>query len=397
MVDLLDARGYEILVKAFSEHPVTIKYLGAVKTEHPKVKYDEDPYVVSCVVGQRFTGQYSVVLKDSGIRKSGLKMLLEAEQETEVSIAACGEELGTYLVGTKGQEKILDLTRVCRKEREYLERIHRILYMLLGEVDRICRKYDLRYFLVFGGLLGSLRHGDIIPWDDDIDIAMTRNDFEQFQRIAPKELGADFGYLHCSELGGGVFLDFMCRVLYMKEEVPGNVFRKASGKCHKELENHLPLDIFILDRAFDHPWMHKFQMLLVRGVYGLGMGHRAVFSKEEYDCRDRMTQISVRVLSTFGKLLPVSFIFWLHDKVSTMNQQKETKDFFMSNGFLPFIHTRYSCKWFETSSVVQLGEMQVQAPADVEAYLKRAYYDYYHYPPVDKRIQEHSPDAKGVF
>lgn len=138
-------------------------------------------------------------------------------------------------------------------------------------------------------------------------------------------------------------------------------------------------------------------MLLVRGVYGLGMGHRAYLNKEEYAGRDPMTRISVQVLSTLGKCLPVSFIFWLHDRISLMNEKKDTKDYFMSNGFLPFIHTRYSREWFTGNHRMKLGSVMVPVPSDVEAYLKRAYYDYYHYLPMNKRVPEHSPDADGVF
>ena len=398
MIDLLDARGYEIELSVSSDLPVVIKYLGAAQTEHPELTYDEDPYVVSRVEGQEFTKVYHVSLKDSGIRKSGLKIWIEADVGTEISLTVCGEKMGVYTAGEALRvERIIDVKELCLKEREYLDHVHRTLYLLLAEIDRICTKYELRYFLVFGGLLGYLRYGDIIPWDDDIDIAMTRADFERFKRVAPGELGADFMYLDCSEMGGGAFLDYMCRILYMKEKVPCNVFRKVSGKCRKDVENHLPVDIFILDKASDDPRMHKLQMLLIRGVYGLGMGHRAYINPEEYAGRDRMTRLSVKLLSSVGRLLPAKFIFWLHDRISMMNQNKKTKDYFMSNGFLPFIHTRYSQEWFETRSIIKFGEMEVSAPADIKAYLKRAYYDYYHYRPMNTRIPQHSPEADGVF
>lgn len=398
MIDLLDARGYEIVLHASSDRPVKIQYLGAVKTEHEELTYDEDPYVVSRVEEQSFTKHFSAALKDTGIRKSGLKLQMEAEAGTKFSVTAWGERIGRFTVGSEGKaEGIMEVRELCFKEREYLDHIHRILYTLLAEVDRICRKYELHYFLVFGGLLGALRHGEIIPWDDDIDIAMTRKDFERFKRIAPEELGTDFAFLDCADIGKGAFLDFLCRILYQKERVPVNVFRKVSGRCRKEIENHLALDIYILDNASDHAYVHKLQMLMIRGIYGLGMGHRTYLHKEEYARRDRMTRVSVRLLPAIGKLLPLQWIFWLHDRVSTMVGGEETRDYFMSNGFLPFIHTRYARAWFAESSTVKLGDMEVSAPADVKAYLKRAYYDYYHYPPVNKRVPEHSPDADGVF
>lgn len=51
---------------------------------------------------------------------------------------------------------------------------------MLLEIDRICKKYDIKYFLFFGSLLGAIRHHGFIPWDDDLDIIMSRDDYEEF-------------------------------------------------------------------------------------------------------------------------------------------------------------------------------------------------------------------------
>ena len=59
---------------------------------------------------------------------------------------------------------------------------------ILEEIDRICRKHGIRYWLDGGSLLGAVRHGGFIPWDDDIDIAMPIDDARRFADIAPKEL-----------------------------------------------------------------------------------------------------------------------------------------------------------------------------------------------------------------
>ena len=61
-------------------------------------------------------------------------------------------------------------------------------FELLCQFVEICEKLDLEYFLVCGSALGAVKYGGFIPWDDDVDVAMHREDYERFLEQAPKLL-----------------------------------------------------------------------------------------------------------------------------------------------------------------------------------------------------------------
>ena len=69
-----------------------------------------------------------------------------------------------------------------------LRKIQLRLIEMLVEIDKICRNHNIQYWIDFGTLLGAVRHGGFIPWDDDLDIALPTSDYLKFLEIAPKEL-----------------------------------------------------------------------------------------------------------------------------------------------------------------------------------------------------------------
>lgn len=76
--------------------------------------------------------------------------------------------------------------------------VHKILLEMLKDIDSICQKHNIPYFLNGGSALGAVRHKGFIPWDDDADIAMMKEDFYKFIEVLKKDLHDKYVF-HCFE------------------------------------------------------------------------------------------------------------------------------------------------------------------------------------------------------
>ena len=78
---------------------------------------------------------------------------------------------------------------------------------LLLQLERVCKKYGFQYYLMFGSLLGAVRHHGFIPWDDDLDVCMPRKDYEELLKVAPSEF-KDSYFFQIPEKDPGYYYTF---------------------------------------------------------------------------------------------------------------------------------------------------------------------------------------------
>ena len=78
------------------------------------------------------------------------------------------------------EDEVIDGYQVSSKMKE----IWQVELDLLGKFINVCDKYNIKYFIISGSLIGAIRHNGFIPWDDDIDLGMMREDYIKLLKIA---------------------------------------------------------------------------------------------------------------------------------------------------------------------------------------------------------------------
>ena len=136
-----------------------------------------------------------------------------------------------------------------------LRKMQLIQLDMLVDFDRVCRKHKIRYIISDGTLLGAIRNGGFIPWDDDIDIRMLRKDYERFASIANKELQKEnFFQDHRT--------DPNYRWMYGKLRRQGTKAVRV-GQEHIKMNSGVFVDIFPMDGYSENVILQKFQDIIL--------------------------------------------------------------------------------------------------------------------------------------
>lgn len=263
---------------------------------------------------------------------------------------------------------------------------------ILKEIDRICEKFRIGYVLDSGTLLGAIRHGGFIPWDDDADVVMTRNAWEAFRKVAPRELPEGMSLLFPDTFDGGRrFYDFTPRIIYEFSRR-----RKPDGETafYEEKLNHLWVDIFILDRLPDNPAAAKALILRHKALYLLAMGHREKLDMKKYTAVQKLPVLGG---STAGKAVSMRAVFSLQDRLAKKYNKKKTARWYYSNYDPGYIDIRLKDEWVTERTRIRFEDTMLSIPAHYDEVLTCIYGDYMKLPPKDQRVPSHGSTEIQIY
>lgn len=258
-----------------------------------------------------------------------------------------------------------------------LEGIHNQILDILKEIDRICRRHGITYFLSAGTALGAIRHQGFIPWDDDADIGMLREDFERFRLVAKEELGNLF-YYQRMEKGSQFYRSFdqvgKCNTSYVLYEVKDIKMRHG---IHVDI---FPFDYVSDDEDIRNEHVKKVQRYRNR-LYGKLVPHTV-------QTRNPWKRLIINHLYYSMKLLPLSCLIRRTEQSLTGYRGIERE-------YVADLLTHYKkVMYFKVTDILPVAYAEFEGlmlpvPNNYDAYLNMMYGNYWILPPEGKRRQHH--------
>ena len=260
---------------------------------------------------------------------------------------------------------------------ETLRKLQLVQYMILKDVAKLCDENNLKYYLVGGTLLGAIRHGGSIPWDDDIDIAMPREDYDKIQDIIEKNYSDK--YKVQSPLNDK---NYTRQILKVRLKGTKQLEKNMIGI---EASNEIYIDIFPLDKS-------KYNSGVIVALKGKMI--RILFAYNTMRCgkKDDMTNFKrmIRKMCTWiTYLVPRKFVNWCFEKICTLDQNKECK---YITSFLSGLGWRKQMMLKEVYGEgvkVKYESSYFRAPKEYDVLLQSLYGDYMTPPPFDERNSGH--------
>ncbi len=255
-----------------------------------------------------------------------------------------------------------------------LKAIQTIELQVLKKFDEICVKHDLKYTFVGGTLIGAIRHKGFIPWDDDIDIAMPRKDFDKFKKYAIEELGENFFY-QCIDT------DQEYKYLYDKIRVNNTVFKEAYLAIYN-IHHGIFFDIFPLDYLpsnLVNRWLLLNKCNFFRTIL--------MCKYLDVNARKGKKKILAIILKTIFNPLSYDFIIKQWRRMEKEGDEKSGLICMLEN---PKRKKQiFEEKWFENLERVQFETIHGYIISEYDSYLIKNFGNYMILPPDEKRKAIH--------
>ena len=262
-------------------------------------------------------------------------------------------------------------------EKELLRKVQLTQLEIAKEIKRVCDDNNISYFLTFGTLLGSIRHRGFIPWDDDMDIGMLREDYDRFCEIAPKKLSSEYVF-QTWENDDRYALPF--------GKVRKKNTRYIESKSDMTSYNGFFVDIFPFDNAPSDLEIRKRlkkelcnieRMMLMKCRY-----KPWITENSKVNFKKRIGYIYYQIKSKFFSRKKL-----IEEYMKKVRSVQESNAIYDQSGNM---HTKYFEKvWMKTTRIEKFEDNDFKVPINAEKVLHVFYNNYMELPPENQRENRH--------
>lgn len=258
-----------------------------------------------------------------------------------------------------------------------LQRLKDLEIYILKEIDRVCRKHNIQYFLAGGSLLGAVRNGKSIEWDDDLDIGMLREDYDKFRKVFEKEMGGEFAYSSPFNKSGSHYtID--------KVRLKGTYF-STNFSSKNVNEDGIFIDILVYDKTSNNPLLQKLHMAYLYAIT------KALEVRWYNEARENFHYRLSKIALPFLRLIPYSVYHRMFELGVRFYRNKKDAKYLIDSVGKKLIHGVMPIDGLEEVKYVPFDGIEAPIPVDPTGYLNYAYgKDYMSLPTYSKRSAPHS-------
>lgn len=259
-----------------------------------------------------------------------------------------------------------------------LGRIKELEMEIMAEIDRICKKHNITYFLVGGSMLGAVRHKGFIPWDDDIDIGMLRDDYDKFRKVCPGELRP--GLIYQSHLE-----ESTSHYIFDKIRLQDTYFSTKFSNRFDDIQNGIFVDVLVFDKTANNKKLQKLHIKMIK------IFRRLLNIRWVNVARKGVHYNASKVFLPFMRLVPFKFYHRCLDWALTLFHTDKKSAYLIDGVGLNLHRGAFPADWFGDFIDMKYENMTFKVPVGYDNYLRMWYGDrYMELLPLSSRFSGHT-------
>lgn len=270
-------------------------------------------------------------------------------------------------------------------EPDVLDKLHNVQLQILRDFIKVCEKYNLPYFAVYGTAIGAVRHQGFIPWDDDIDVAMLREDYDKFCKVFQKELGQEYNLL-TPEIDGR----YACTVTHIQRK--GTKFISEASQDLK-CEQCIFMDIFPLDyvakKKKDALRQSRMTNIFGRLLFLAGTAYPVIPYGGVKGKAAAIICWAIHYILVLFRVKP-AYLYKKYLSIATKYNNADKSTYVTSFEYAGGLKDRVKKADLFPLKKVSFEDLHVNIPANNHEFLSKVYGDYMKIPPKEQQIN-HMP------